>query len=413
MPAMRLCLVALATLAATLPASAQQLIASGRIGGRYDPATGFATLPVVVDWPSTSIWAAFEKSDTISVQFDLQEGYTAQLNTSLSFAVDGEEEVHFITSDQLPYTWSKSGLSQGAHDLQITKRTETLYGILVLQSITVSSGGSFLLPFIPEAYVTGRRILTVGDSIASGWANIGNQSCGSMTLGGIGQVLNPDTEDATRTFGALVADYFDADHQILAWSGAAQNPYPSDQAELLESVTTPTVPQLFSQLIAGNMSSVIANTSAWVPQIVIMEGGTNDFRLEAPKTSQEDWAQQYINFIRKVQGTYPQQPEIIVLAFSKEQQTVGILTDSAADTYLSYFDRLRQEVENQQIPNTHVLQLSGASINLTDWCAAHPSAEAHMDIAEQLIMHIEDFIPAFPNTTFASAVTQVQPVGAL
>lgn len=99
-------------------------------------------------------------------------------------------------------------------------------------------------------------------------------SCYCLTLPDSiqGQVLNPDTEDATRTFGALVADYFDADHQILAWSGAAQNPYPSDQAELLESVTTPTVPQLFSQLIAGNMSSVIANTSAWVPQVLHSHG---------------------------------------------------------------------------------------------------------------------------------------------
>ena len=85
-----------------------------------------------------------------------------------------------------------------------------------------------------------------------------------------GRVLDPHTEDAAQSFPALVADFFDADRQILAWSGATQNPFPSSQASQLDSVTTPTVPQLFRQLIAGNRSSLLVNASAWAPQVSSM-----------------------------------------------------------------------------------------------------------------------------------------------
>ena len=91
--------------------------------------------------------------------------------------------------------------------------------------------------------------------------------CSTFVSGVQGVVLDPDTEDAFLAFGNLVADHFDADRQILAWSGAAQNPFPSNDSAALASVTTPTVPQLFSQLIAGNRSSMFINNTAWVPQV--------------------------------------------------------------------------------------------------------------------------------------------------
>lgn len=119
----------------------QQLLASGRIAGRYDPVTGLATLPLVIDWPSTTIWAAFDSSDSIDVRIDMQPGDDSAVNCSLAFDLDGQTDVVYVTSDMLPYTWSKSGLSGGSHALQISKRSETLYGILLLTSMTVSSSG--------------------------------------------------------------------------------------------------------------------------------------------------------------------------------------------------------------------------------------------------------------------------------
>ena len=78
------------------------------------------------------------------------------------------------------------------------------------------------------------------------------------------EVLDPATEDATRSFGQLVADAFQADHQLLAWSGATQSDEPSNYTAA--TAATPTIPQLFGEEIAGDKSSTNVNFSAWEPQ---------------------------------------------------------------------------------------------------------------------------------------------------
>ena len=87
-------------------------------------------------------------------------------------------------------------------------------------------------------------------------------------------MLDPATEDATRSWGALVAQHLVADYQIIAWTGAKQDPYPLGQKHMLEMImaqilneSTPTVPQLFNQQIAGNSSSQIEDFTQWIPQV--------------------------------------------------------------------------------------------------------------------------------------------------
>lgn len=43
----------------------------------------------------------------------------------------------------LPYTWTRQGLSLDTHELEIVKRTETLYGILVLPNVALAQGGKY------------------------------------------------------------------------------------------------------------------------------------------------------------------------------------------------------------------------------------------------------------------------------
>ena len=119
----------------------QQLLASGRVAGQYDPVTGLAYLPLMIGWPGTTIWAAFEGSASIGVTFELPPGDTFAVNTSLAFDLDGQTDVRYVTSGMLPYTWSMSGLSESSHALKISKRSETLYGVLMLTGMNVSASG--------------------------------------------------------------------------------------------------------------------------------------------------------------------------------------------------------------------------------------------------------------------------------
>ena len=76
-------------------------------------------------------------------------------------------------------------------------------------------------------------------------------------------VLDPASEDATLTWGALSAQQLDADFQLLAWTGARQNSQLNDSA-------IPTVPQMFMQLVAGDNDTLRNGSDAWSPQVTHM-----------------------------------------------------------------------------------------------------------------------------------------------
>ena len=88
-----------------------------------------------------------------------------------------------------------------------------------------------------------------------------------------------DSQNDVISWGPLTAANFSADFQVIAWSGAGLVLYTN--AEILVS-ETPTVPisiaeeiypldvTLFGRQIAGDNSSVIANYSSWVPQVLTL-----------------------------------------------------------------------------------------------------------------------------------------------
>lgn len=78
----------------------------------------------------------------------------------------------------------------------------------------------------------------------------------------------PETQDATQTWGALVAQHFKADYEILAWSGAFQNPGELPDPSVIGTGRLPTIPQLFLQQVAGdNTSRWNVSSDDWLPQV--------------------------------------------------------------------------------------------------------------------------------------------------
>ena len=98
------------------------------------------------------------------------------------------------------------------------------------------------------------------------------------------------------------------------------------------------------------------------------------------------------------------QPTIVVLAFPSQLLEVGILTTDEASDYLEYMSSLAMAIDQQNITNTHLLQLDGQSLNVTDWCAAHPNAAAHQVIASQVVDFLGVTYPELSTTTFPNAV---------
>lgn len=97
-------------------------------------------------------------------------------------------------------------------------------------------------------------------------------------------------------------------------------------------------------------------------------------------------------------------PEIIIQVFPWEVQFEGVLTFNQTTVYLQYMSALFTEVQAEGLNNVHFLQLNAQTMDLSDWCASHPSAAADMNISEQLIAFIDAILPNWSSTTYPLAV---------
>lgn len=295
----------------------------------------------------------------------------------------------------------------GRHNLTITKLSEASYGQVSLDTLTLGAGGRFLTPTLPPDFATGRRIMVIGDSFTVGLANIGNATtCISSTAdcseGNFNcHQLPVETEDATLSWGPLTAANFTADYQIIAWSGAALARDSVDHPELPREVAqelTPSDIELFGRQVAANRSWLVGNYSAWVPQVVVIGSGGNDFRGGRPFAPLDEWVSNVIGFMNTINKEFGN-PEIITVVYPAETMLQGILDATQAETYRSYMFSLHQEAQAAGMTNVHQLVLDVSSMPLGGWCGAHPTAATDASIAAQLSAFIVEELPQWPSSS--------------
>lgn len=121
--------------------------------------------------------------------------------------------------------------------------------------------------------------MATGDSYTVGYANTGGTTSCSMTAcNPVTKSCGPelDSQNAAISWGPLTAANFNADYQVIAWSGSGLVAYArsqlmkQDSPEVPWSVarsTYPTAIDLFGRQVAADSSSVVSNYSSWVPQV--------------------------------------------------------------------------------------------------------------------------------------------------
>ena len=121
-----------------------------------------------------------------------------------------------------------------------------------------------------------------GDSFANGYADAGgNDSCffTACAADGSGCLPELDSQDSTLAWGPLAAAEFQADFELIAWSGSGAVTYqvPESIAEAQpeyaalpeweQQAQYPLDTDLWERQIAGDNSSIISNYSNWIPQV--------------------------------------------------------------------------------------------------------------------------------------------------
>jgi lysophospholipase L1-like esterase len=272
-----LSLTALATLGASPPAFHP---IPAHIGGRViadkDGSLSFG-------WPGTYFEGRF-RGTSVRVRFDAPAEY-------MRLFLDGEERL--LSKRAGEFEASLNGLDHGEHVIRLEKLTESQSG-----------GGRFLgfftagqpLPPKPRA----RQIEFIGDSYTVGYGNT------SPTRTCQGTMVH-DTTDTQQAFGPLLAKRLNADYRVNAFSGFGM------VRNYAGGVPDSSLPAIYPRLKPDDRAHIETASSAWQPQLIVINLGTNDF--STPLKPGERWAsdaelktayrKHYVQFVRDLARAHP------------------------------------------------------------------------------------------------------------
>jgi len=173
-----------------------------------------------------------------------------------------------------------TGLPQGAHDLAIYKRTESFVGTVKFHGFSVENGSISASPF-PFAH----RMEFIGDSITCGYGDEGmGPNCG----------FTPDTENEYGAWGGVGARALNAAHTAICYSGKGV-------IRNFGGGTTETMPTIFQRTL-GASPLPPWTFSAYTPDVVVINLGTNDYSTGDPGTAFSDG---YLALLKLVRQKYP------------------------------------------------------------------------------------------------------------
>ena len=170
------------------------------------------------------------------------------------------------------------GLERGPHTLKVLKVTEVKYGTAYLTSLTADG------PFDTPPARPARKAEIIGDSILSGSEAVRLSTTTDSKL--------TASENSLAAYGYLAAsEILDAEVSAITRSGALVSGY-QDYA---------SIPDYYDYYSAVDRE--LWDFSAYVPDIVIVDLGTNDVLIGAPV---DLITQKYAEFLRYIRGKYPQ-----------------------------------------------------------------------------------------------------------
>lgn len=308
---------------------------------------------------------------------------SGQTQTFFRQFVDGADAgVLTITGTQSSYP--VAGLSAGTHDVQLVKMNEGVDGTVLFTGFTAGAQTQLATP----AAASTRRMLFIGDSITCGYGDLGeitaqvlasasaadasSRSCQALLKKSVYQLT-----DASASFGVKAAKTLKSDYQLLSWSGKGLY-------RNADNSTTDLVGSLFSRSVATDANST-ADLSAYVPQVVFINVGTNDFAGAtttggAPNIA--TFTNAYTALLSQIRAAYPDAfiylatgPMLsdyyptVFKALSTMRTTLQGIVTARADAKMAFLE----------------FPVTLSSNTATSGCEYHPDAAQHTAMANLLV----------------------------
>jgi lysophospholipase L1-like esterase len=293
---------------------------------------------------------------------------------SVDLIIDGNEPTVISNVAETSVT-TPSGLSQGSHTVELRKRSETLFGTIVVGDIT--SDGTTSADAIPE-----RKIEFIGDSITVGYVLDGTYPCTNTAA----------LEDNPKTYAALAAESLGADYNIVACSGKGLvRNYVSETVD-----TSPLMPELYTRYGADDADNSYTYPSDWVADAVVINLGTNDFSYILYDASGNayngrdplnvtTYTDTMVSFIKSIQKHY-------------QDAQFFLMTSPMLSDYFPTTEEAQHTTQSNAL--TAAISQIGAKAHLVDWptqgsdvaCDYHPTAATHAAEASVLASAISSVL---------------------
>lgn len=275
-----------------------------------------------------------------------------------ALVVDGEMSVLRISDQQRTYPMLE-GLTEGVHEVILFKRTEASVAEGVFKGIELSEGGE-LLTAAPRPR---RKIEFIGNSITCGYGNEGpDQHCH----------FSPETENAWLTYSHLAAQRLGAEYVSICYSGRGvfQN---------YNKTREGTLPQIWD-LYSPQLD--VAWDFSWIPNMVVVNLGTNDFAGGVPDAASFNEA--YQDLFKDIRQRYPMTKIVCI--------TGSMMQGAPLDRLREYLDQCVRELGEVGIKGIYRLDMSPQG-DLGYGCDWHPSVAQHEKNARELAEYLDVIWP--------------------
>lgn len=304
---------------------------------------------VVFDWPGVFICARFEgTSCSIRLQDSTNEYSVIIDNHAPKVVIPGEYKILKVAS----------GLDGSvSHTIMIQKKTEAFVGEGVFEGFILDKGATLLPPHKrPD-----RRIEIIGNSITCGYGVLSDSSnCH----------FSKQTEDAGMSYAAILSRRLHADYHLIAYSGKGVVRNYGDK----HKTSVHPMPSLYDRT-CWHDSTLKWDFKKWVPQMVVINLGTNDFSTK-PYPDKKVFEAAYNRLINRVRSLYPH-----VTIFCVSGPMIGEpCTDEVRDVV-----KQQQKKENQY-KDVFFIEIPRSNFNDKDWgCDGHPNIYGSYKMVETML----------------------------
>ena len=243
------------------------------------------------------------------------------------------------------YTLGEEGVTQV---ITLRRRSESIQaGLTTIGRVAAAGAEAVALP--------GRRVLFLGDSITAGFGVTGpDETCG----------YDVDTSSVQDSYAVIAADAFGADYHVVAISGrGAIYNYGDDPRPNMAAHVTMALPDT-----PGTWDA-----SAWTPDLVVINLGTNDWSTYDPGTT---FAGNYTGILTEIAGTYPDAKILSLTGPLLEGDQEKAIEDGVAEA-IRRADDLGVEARAVAITLPPDGEVYG--------CSRHPNVRAMRFMADQVI----------------------------